>query len=119
MAAWNATRDLIQPQLRLLRNIHPELRFVLVGHSLGGAVAGLAGLEMRNAGQWGDVEVVTFGNQCGEIETRPHLLIGYSDVKIGKRTLRIVDIEGLLIIETQYRTYHQPTGVGPLTAPRS
>lgn len=61
MAAWNSTRDLIQPQLRILRNIHPEHRFVLVGHSLGGAVAGLAGLEMRNTGEWGDVEVVTFG----------------------------------------------------------
>ena len=57
--SWQNTRPFILPHLKLLRQEHPEYRLDLVGHSLGGAVAALAGLEFRTLG-W-DPVVTTFG----------------------------------------------------------
>ena len=59
MASWNATKEQILPTLERLKVEYPAYKLVLAGHSLGGAVAGLAALEFR-ARDW-DVEVTTFG----------------------------------------------------------
>ncbi|KAI2715999.1 hypothetical protein DTO012A7_3486 [Penicillium roqueforti] len=59
MLSWLQTRTTILPQLSLLHKKHPDYAITLVGHSLGGAVAALAGLEMRLKG-W-DATVTTFG----------------------------------------------------------
>ncbi|KAF3024593.1 hypothetical protein E8E15_008658 [Penicillium rubens] len=59
MRSWLETRPTILPQISILRQKYPDYTITLVGHSLGGAVAALAGLEMRLKG-W-DVTVTTFG----------------------------------------------------------
>ncbi|KAJ5257287.1 hypothetical protein N7478_013391 [Penicillium angulare] len=59
MTSWVNTRAAILPYLLSLREQYPDYEVSLVGHSLGGAVAALAGLEMRLAG-W-DPLVTTFG----------------------------------------------------------
>ncbi|KAF2156854.1 alpha/beta-hydrolase [Myriangium duriaei CBS 260.36] len=57
--SWIAAQGEILPQLRLLRATYPTYKLTLVGHSLGGAVAALAGLEFQNRG-WKPT-VTTFG----------------------------------------------------------
>jgi len=57
--SWQNTRPFIIPHLRTLKEKHPTYRVDLVGHSLGGAVAALAGLELDALG-WEPV-VTTFG----------------------------------------------------------
>lgn len=59
MASWQNARSIVLPYLLAARKQHPDYKFVLVGHSLGGAVAALAGLEMHLRG-W-DPQVTTFG----------------------------------------------------------
>ncbi|OQE46732.1 hypothetical protein PENCOP_c001G02896 [Penicillium coprophilum] len=59
MRSWQHTRTTILPQISVLREKYPDYPITLVGHSLGGAVAALAGLEMRLKG-W-DATVTTFG----------------------------------------------------------
>ncbi|KAJ5534942.1 hypothetical protein N7527_001196 [Penicillium freii] len=59
MRSWLHTRTEIIPAISVLRQKYPDYAITLVGHSLGGAVAALAGLEMRLKG-W-DATVTTFG----------------------------------------------------------
>lgn len=62
LASWRHTRPIVLPHLARLRAAHPRFAVHLVGHSLGGAVAALAGLEVA-AGHpgGGGVVVTTFG----------------------------------------------------------
>jgi hypothetical protein len=57
--AWHTTRDTILEKLRDTVRKHPGYELVLVGHSLGGAIAGLAALEFAAMG-WSP-SVTTFG----------------------------------------------------------
>ncbi len=57
--SWQNTRPFILPHLKYLKERYPKYRVDLVGHSLGGAVAALAGLELNSLG-WEPV-VTTFG----------------------------------------------------------
>lgn len=59
MKSWLNTRPTILPIVLQALQTHPDYEVTLVGHSLGGAVATLAGLEMRLKG-W-DPLVTTFG----------------------------------------------------------
>lgn len=59
MTSWLNTRSTVLPHVLAALEQHPEYEVTLVGHSLGGAVAALAGLEMRLKG-W-DPKVTTFG----------------------------------------------------------
>ncbi|KKK13410.1 hypothetical protein ARAM_007720 [Aspergillus rambellii] len=59
MTAWRHTRDTILETVSAARTQYPDYSVVLVGHSLGGAVAALAGVEMQLRG-W-DPTVTTFG----------------------------------------------------------
>lgn len=59
MASWNSTKTLILPTLEALLATHPTYNLTLTGHSLGGAVAGLAALEFEARG-WSP-RVATFG----------------------------------------------------------
>jgi len=62
MRAWNATREVILPQLQVLRQQYPRYPIVFAGHSMGGAVAGIGGLELKSARDiWGKTGVVSFG----------------------------------------------------------
>lgn len=61
LASWRAARKLVLPVLLPLREKHPDYAVHLVGHSLGGAVATLAALELRVVHGWDDVTVTTFG----------------------------------------------------------
>ncbi|KAF7905652.1 uncharacterized protein EAF01_006173 [Botrytis porri] len=57
--SWINTRQYILPHLNVLRQKHPEYQLHLVGHSLGGAIAALAALELEGNG-WGAI-ITTFG----------------------------------------------------------
>ncbi|KAL2072750.1 hypothetical protein VTL71DRAFT_12093 [Oculimacula yallundae] len=57
--SWQNTRPLILPHIKALHAQYPEYKIHLVGHSLGGAVAALAGLEMQGLGF--DPVITTFG----------------------------------------------------------
>jgi hypothetical protein len=57
--SWQNTRPFVVGHLEYLREKHPDYKIDLVGHSLGGAVAALAGLEFDALG-WKPT-VTTFG----------------------------------------------------------
>jgi hypothetical protein len=59
LQSWSQTEKLISPVLEQLLGTFPRYQLTLVGHSLGGAVAGLAGLDFHARG-W-DPTVTTFG----------------------------------------------------------
>ncbi|KAJ5328501.1 Lipase class 3 [Penicillium brevicompactum] len=59
MNSWLNTRETVLPHVAQALQRYPGYEVTLVGHSLGGAVAALAGLEMRIKG-W-DPLVTTFG----------------------------------------------------------
>ncbi|KAK3695024.1 Alpha/Beta hydrolase protein [Podospora appendiculata] len=61
LASWRSARELVLPALKTARAKHPGYPVHLVGHSLGGAVAALAALELRVSLGWRDVTVTTFG----------------------------------------------------------
>ena len=60
-AAWESAKDEVIAQVMELRRKHPKRPVQLVGHSLGGAVANLAALELKTALGWDNVVVTTFG----------------------------------------------------------
>ena len=57
--SWQNTRSIVLPALEAARAQYPDYSLHLVGHSLGGAVAALAGLELDALG-WSPV-ITTFG----------------------------------------------------------
>jgi len=57
--SWQNTRPFILPHIKNLQNKYPDYQLHLVGHSLGGAVAALAGLEFDGMGY--KPTVTTFG----------------------------------------------------------
>ncbi|RDH32025.1 putative actin-related protein 2/3 complex subunit 1A [Aspergillus welwitschiae] len=57
--SWQNTRSTILDHVAAAREQYPDYKLVLVGHSLGGAVAALAGIEMQLRG-W-EPTVTTFG----------------------------------------------------------
>jgi Lipase (class 3) len=59
MTSWMNTRCIIIPHIERALAEFPDYRVTLVGHSLGGAVAGLASLEFQARG-W-EPQVTTFG----------------------------------------------------------
>ncbi|KAL4783485.1 Alpha/Beta hydrolase protein [Aspergillus varians] len=59
MNAWQSTRTTVLDTITAARDQYPDYTLTLVGHSLGGAVAALAGTEMQLRG-WNPV-VTTFG----------------------------------------------------------
>ncbi|OIW35039.1 alpha/beta-hydrolase [Coniochaeta ligniaria NRRL 30616] len=61
LTSWQSARALVLPSLRAARLKHPSYPIHLVGHSLGGAVAALAGLELRLTHNLSDITVTTFG----------------------------------------------------------
>lgn len=58
-SSWLNTRKVILPDLTETIEKYPDYKLTLVGHSLGGAVAALAGLDFKARG-W-DPRVTTFG----------------------------------------------------------
>lgn len=59
--SWNMARKEIMPLLMELRHQHPDYTIHLLGHSLGGAVAALAALELRVSWGFHNIKVTTFG----------------------------------------------------------
>ncbi|KAK0617903.1 Alpha/Beta hydrolase protein [Bombardia bombarda] len=53
LASWRSAREVVLPELQRIRARYPDYPVHLVGHSLGGAVAALAGLELSLSLGWG------------------------------------------------------------------
>jgi hypothetical protein len=71
-SSWKNTRPIILPHLSHLNELYPSYTLHLVGHSLGGAVAALAGLETSVLGY--NPTITTFGEPCiGNIRLREYL----------------------------------------------
>ncbi|KAA8636009.1 hypothetical protein SMACR_04578 [Sordaria macrospora] len=79
LASWRSARDYVLPALKAARAKHPKYPVHLVGHSLGGAVAALAALEIRLSLGWHDVQVTTFG----EPRIGNQALVDYLDKAFG------------------------------------
>ncbi|KAI1398729.1 alpha/beta-hydrolase [Hypoxylon fuscum] len=61
LASWKIARSVVLPALKPLQEQYPKYTIHLVGHSLGGAVAALAALELKVASGWDNLVVTTFG----------------------------------------------------------
>lgn len=61
MESWKQARKLVLPVLQNVKARHPDYPIHLVGHSLGGAVACLAALELKIAMGWDNLVITTFG----------------------------------------------------------
>ncbi|PHH72425.1 hypothetical protein CDD80_4549 [Ophiocordyceps camponoti-rufipedis] len=59
--SWESARPVVLPSITAAREGIPGATVHLVGHSLGGAVACLAALELKATLGWPDVRVTTFG----------------------------------------------------------
>lgn len=82
MQSWNQARKLVLPVLKNVKARYPDYPIHLVGHSLGGAVACLAALELKMAMGWDDLVITTFGEpQAGNVG-----FVDYVD--------RVFDLEG-------------------------
>jgi len=72
LQSWLNTRAVILPHITRLRNEFPDYHIHLVGHSLGGAVSALAGLELEVKGF--NPTVTTFGEpRIGNVMLRDFL----------------------------------------------
>ncbi|PHH67263.1 hypothetical protein CDD81_3032 [Ophiocordyceps australis] len=61
LESWRNVRSMILPQLIALKAKDPALPIHLIGHSLGGAIACLAAVELKTLLGWENVVVTTFG----------------------------------------------------------
>ncbi|KAI0176191.1 alpha/beta-hydrolase [Hypoxylon sp. FL1284] len=61
LTSWKIARTVVLPALVPLRKQYPTYAIHLVGHSLGGAVAALAALELKVMFGWDSLTVTTFG----------------------------------------------------------
>lgn len=59
LQSWRNTREVVLPAIKAAMDIYPSYNLTIVGHSLGGAVAALAGLELLARGYF--PVVTTFG----------------------------------------------------------
>ncbi|KAM3414803.1 hypothetical protein BST61_g9952 [Cercospora zeina] len=76
-SSWLNTRKQIFPQLQAQLFVHPDYQLTLVGHSLGGAVAALAGLDLLARGY--QPVLTTFG----EPRAGNKRLVEYLDDRFG------------------------------------
>ncbi|KAL3417844.1 lipase [Phlyctema vagabunda] len=95
--SWQNTRSAILPHLVLAKKDYSEYDVHLVGHSLGGAVAALAGLELEGLG-WKPV-ITSFGEpRVGNAALRDYIddtfgLDGKENGGYGKRYRRVTHID--------------------------
>ena len=79
MSSWRSAREIVIPELKAAMERHPGYPVHLIGHSLGGAVAALAGLEMKLSLGLTDMTVTTFG----EPRIGNKALVNYLDAAFG------------------------------------
>ncbi|KAJ9138968.1 Alpha/beta-hydrolase [Coniochaeta hoffmannii] len=102
LASWLSARKLVLPALRAARERHPTYPVHLVGHSLGGAVAALAALELRLSLGLSEVLVTTFG----EPRVGNRGLVEYLDRVFG------LDADDGYDADLEKRRYRRVTHVG-------
>ncbi|KAH6853717.1 Alpha/Beta hydrolase protein [Chaetomium sp. MPI-CAGE-AT-0009] len=114
MTSWRNAREVVIPALRAAREKYPGYRVHLIGHSLGGAVAALAALELRLGLGWRDVVVTTFGEpRVGNAELADYVdrAFGLGESEVGedvayRRVTHVGDPVPLLpLTEWGYRSH--------------
>lgn len=83
--SWKNTRPHILPEVEKARAFFPEYQLTLVGHSLGGAVAALAGLHLQARGY--DPTITTFG----EPRIGNQALVSYLDRRFSAKVTPEID----------------------------
>lgn len=123
MASWRHTRPQIIDHLENLLIQYPNYRVTLVGHSLGGAVAALASLDLHAKG-W-NPQVTTFG----EPRVGNHALVKYidksfyhqsqSDRSVAYRRVTHIDdpVPRLPLKEWGYRTHGEELYISKANLP--
>lgn len=102
LESWRQARQLVLPVVQNARAMHKHYPIRLVGHSLGGAVACLAALEMKVALGWQDIHVTTFGEpQLGNA--------GF--VEFVDQVFDLVD-QDQPIVNPEKQTYRRVTHIG-------
>lgn len=91
MSSWRSAREVVLPALQAAREKNPGYPVQLIGHSLGGAVAALAALELRLSLGWKDITVTTFG----EPRVGNKALAQYLDAAFGLKNGSVEDAEKL------------------------
>lgn len=99
LESWRQARKLVMPVLKNVKARHPDYQIQLVGHSLGGAVACLAALELKIAKGWDDLIVTTFG----EPQTGNAGFVDFVD-----RIFKLGDLDGYNP-DLEKRTYRRVT----------
>jgi hypothetical protein len=79
LTSWRNARDIVLPALKAAHARHPTYPIHIMGHSLGGAVAALAALDVKLGLGWTDVQVTTFG----EPRVGNDGLVAYIDTAFG------------------------------------
>ncbi|KAL7824158.1 Alpha/Beta hydrolase protein [Trichoderma gracile] len=106
LQSWQSARKAVLPDLKALRAQYPSYPIHLVGHSLGGAVACLAALELKVSLGWDDVTVTTFG------EPRA------GNAQFARFVDDVFDLDGIIDLETRpYRRVTHADDPVPLLPP--
>ncbi|RKU42304.1 hypothetical protein DL546_002702 [Coniochaeta pulveracea] len=102
LTSWQGTREYVLPGLMEAIKEHPTYPVQLLGHSLGGAVAALAALEIKLSHNVTNLTVTTFG----EPRIGNHALAGYLDEAFNLTSLDGYDPD------LEKRSYRRVTHVG-------
>ncbi|KAI1500118.1 Alpha/Beta hydrolase protein [Biscogniauxia marginata] len=116
LTSWQSAREYVLPALKPLHAQYPDYPIHLVGHSLGGAVAALAALELKVSLEWDKVVVTTFGEpRVGNQEFTEYLdsvfeLVDNEGTQAKEQTFRRVTHMGdpvplLPLLEWGYRSH--------------
>ncbi|KAI9839646.1 MAG: hypothetical protein M1819_002272 [Sarea resinae] len=105
LASWHNTRPHILPHLKRLVALYPDYTLVLVGHSLGGAVAALGSLDMHTRG-W-NPHVTTFG----EPRVGNQALVEFIDAKFARPPSLERDGNERGDVQTSFSSYRRVTHV--------
>ncbi|KAJ5085649.1 hypothetical protein N7532_010420 [Penicillium argentinense] len=101
LKSWTNTRETVLPRIASALEKYPNYEVTLVGHSLGGAVAALAGLEMQLKG-WNPT-VTTFGEPMVGNADFASFLNEQFELETGRKSRQSTNSYSYKLKERKYR----------------